>query len=274
MRLICPNCDAQYEVPDEVVPVTGRDVQCSNCGNTWFQHHPDHLPEPEDEEIEEELSAVEPEDDEELAPEPPLGAPKPRRRQLDPAVAEILRQEAEVEHEARRRRQRDQSLESQPDLGLEAPASGSKEPNLTGPSLERRAPVQKDEEISPEAAAAAAAIASRRELLPDIDELNSSLREESSTRSVPPAVREEVGAGGEPKQPGGFRRGFLTVLIIFALLALTYIYAPELSDLVPPASGLLSDYVQWVDRMRVALDGQLRSAVDSLNNMASASSGQ
>ena len=25
MRLTCPNCDAQYEVPDEVVPATGRD---------------------------------------------------------------------------------------------------------------------------------------------------------------------------------------------------------------------------------------------------------
>ncbi|MDG1102854.1 MAG: zinc-ribbon domain-containing protein, partial [Ascidiaceihabitans sp.] len=40
MRLICPNCDAQYEVPTEVVPTEGRDVQCSNCGQTWFQHHP------------------------------------------------------------------------------------------------------------------------------------------------------------------------------------------------------------------------------------------
>ncbi|MEO9466630.1 zinc-ribbon domain-containing protein, partial [Sulfitobacter pontiacus] len=44
MRLICPNCDAQYEVPDEVMPSSGRDVQCSNCGQTWFQHHPDFPP--------------------------------------------------------------------------------------------------------------------------------------------------------------------------------------------------------------------------------------
>lgn len=42
MRLICPNCGAQYEVPAEVIPETGRDVQCSDCGTTWFQHHPDH----------------------------------------------------------------------------------------------------------------------------------------------------------------------------------------------------------------------------------------
>jgi predicted Zn finger-like uncharacterized protein len=37
MRLICPNCDAQYEVSDSAIPAGGRDVQCSNCGNTWYQ---------------------------------------------------------------------------------------------------------------------------------------------------------------------------------------------------------------------------------------------
>ncbi|MEL6701097.1 MAG: zinc-ribbon domain-containing protein, partial [Pseudomonadota bacterium] len=36
VRLICPNCDAEYEVPDSVIPAEGRDVQCSNCGTTWF----------------------------------------------------------------------------------------------------------------------------------------------------------------------------------------------------------------------------------------------
>lgn len=47
MRLICPNCDAQYEVQDSVIPQTGRDVQCSNCGVTWFQR-PAGYPEDED----------------------------------------------------------------------------------------------------------------------------------------------------------------------------------------------------------------------------------
>ena len=41
MRLVCPNCGAQYEVPDDVIPQGGRDVQCSNCGHTWFQVHPE-----------------------------------------------------------------------------------------------------------------------------------------------------------------------------------------------------------------------------------------
>ena len=41
MRLVCPNCDAQYEVDANAVPEAGRDVQCSNCGHTWFQVPPD-----------------------------------------------------------------------------------------------------------------------------------------------------------------------------------------------------------------------------------------
>jgi len=37
MRLICPNCGAQYEVADDAIPAAGRDVQCSNCGHTWLE---------------------------------------------------------------------------------------------------------------------------------------------------------------------------------------------------------------------------------------------
>ncbi len=41
MRLVCPNCDARYEVPDDAIPDGGRDVQCSACGHAWFQLPPD-----------------------------------------------------------------------------------------------------------------------------------------------------------------------------------------------------------------------------------------
>jgi predicted Zn finger-like uncharacterized protein len=37
MRLICPNCGAQYEVAGDVIPTGGRDVQCLSCGHDWFR---------------------------------------------------------------------------------------------------------------------------------------------------------------------------------------------------------------------------------------------
>ena len=64
MRLICPNCDAQYEVDAAMIPASGRDVQCSNCGKTWFQGPNETVSvkapetEPESEEIEEPATDV------------------------------------------------------------------------------------------------------------------------------------------------------------------------------------------------------------------------
>ncbi|MGB1034571.1 MAG: zinc-ribbon domain-containing protein, partial [Primorskyibacter sp.] len=45
MRLTCPNCRAQYDVPDTAIPEDGRDVECSNCAHSWFQS-PDPGPGP------------------------------------------------------------------------------------------------------------------------------------------------------------------------------------------------------------------------------------
>lgn len=40
MRLVCPSCEAKYEVPEDAIPETGRDVQCANCGHAWYQMRP------------------------------------------------------------------------------------------------------------------------------------------------------------------------------------------------------------------------------------------
>ncbi|MEM8870907.1 MAG: zinc-ribbon domain-containing protein [Pseudomonadota bacterium] len=38
MRLICPNCASQYEVDGSLFPPEGREVQCSNCEESWIQY--------------------------------------------------------------------------------------------------------------------------------------------------------------------------------------------------------------------------------------------
>ena len=40
MRLICPNCTAEYEIPEDAIPAVGRDLQCSSCGVTWLSKTP------------------------------------------------------------------------------------------------------------------------------------------------------------------------------------------------------------------------------------------
>lgn len=44
MRIVCPKCVAQYEVDESAIPETGREVQCANCGNIWFQDYIEMLP--------------------------------------------------------------------------------------------------------------------------------------------------------------------------------------------------------------------------------------
>ena len=68
MRLLCPKCDAEYEVSDDIIPSEGRDVQCSSCDETWFVKSP---------------------------------AARLERRAIDPDVISILQQEVQHEMKAR-----------------------------------------------------------------------------------------------------------------------------------------------------------------------------
>lgn len=290
MRLTCPNCDAQYEVPDEVVPTSGRDVQCSNCGQTWFQHHPDYMPD-EDPETLEELGPSEdiPDEDEEVAPPPPPvppGGPEPARRQLDPAVADILRQEAEAEHEARKKRQQaDQDpLESQPDLGLQQADTPPSEdlPEPDDQSVEaaddadtrtvqaRSRMARMRGEPATEAVMGAVGATSRRELLPDIEEINSTLRSDDQTEASAghEAGEAELATAGRR----GFRTGFLLAVVLFVLLVLAYVFAPQLAEAVPQLDPLLTSFVTWVDGLRIWLDGQVQSMLSWLDDKAAQSS--
>ena len=150
MKLTCPNCAAEYEVPDEVIPVTGRDVQCSACGDTWFQVHPNHpeykpsfdpeapeadveedtldnaweetpepVSEPEPEHEPEYEDAADPEYETDAAAEPydedETASPAPLRRDLPEDVTSVLKEEAELETRARES-ERPGGLETQPDL--------------------------------------------------------------------------------------------------------------------------------------------------------------
>ena len=284
MRLVCPNCDAQYEVSDDAIPETGRDVQCSNCGKTWFQPHAnaealaEEMPNQEWVEETAEVSGEEPEaeapipdDDvaqadealqaesegvsdhlsasdetsetveyeaisesssvdeaaevsEEVAEDPET---RPEPKSLDDGVAAILREEAEREQSARSA-ERNGGLETQPDLGIDAaPAAGS----ALGGVRERIARLRG---TAPDAGQETSAPA-RGDMLPDIDEINSTLAATSDHNGedgdYPPKARRR-----------GFRLGFSLVLLLVVVGFLVYQYSPQIAERVPaakPGSGCL-----------------------------------
>ena len=252
MRLLCPNCDAEYEVEASVIPDNGRDVQCSNCGHAWFQLPP---------EIEAEHEAEEALYD---APAPIAVAETTvigelPRRGLDESVLAVLREEAERETAARRA-EAPQGVETQTEMGLQpAEAAGG----LGGAVARRIARLKGVDPIPP----APGRPQTRREMLPEIEEINSTLRASSEKRSgdaaavadsMPPPVRKTT----------GFRNGFVIIVLLAALLTAVYVMAPKIAQQIPGAAAALKSYVASVDSVRVMLHEMLRSAIDWLNGVA------
>ena len=330
MRLVCPNCEAKYEVPDDAIPDTGRDVQCASCGHAWYQMRPrsgaaeavaapmvDPVPEPEplpdpvDQSQPEDVIAEaeppaeivpepvpEPEPETGLAPEAepeagPEDVPEPEPEvavevapvevvvetpeaasddlrmddtatdafveapaddslapapvaetkapyAVDDSVLAILREEAERESNARRAEVR--PLEVQTDLGID---------NAVAAVAVAAAPVVIEDKPS-----------ARRDLLPDVEEINSTLRPSEAETEV------ELDGGDSglvPQRRGGFRRGFLWVMTIAMLGAGLYLAAPALSRSVPALAGPLESYVGTVNGLRLELDGLMRSATVALD---------
>lgn len=281
MRLTCPNCGAQYEVPDNVIPEAGRDVQCSNCGDTWFQHHADHMPEEdtqeaqpwEDASVEDARAEAEPQDAQENAadegewspaeapppPEPSEEAPEePQRRRMDPEVTSVLREEAE--RETRARAAETGGIETQPDLGLDEGEEDRR-------AREARARMARLRGVEGDGEADDIDPTSRRSLFPDIEEINSSL--EPSADPQGDLDMDDPYPEASDRTGGGFRRGFSTVFLIATVGLLLYLFAPAISRMVPALAGVLTDYSGWVDGLRLWLDGQIGAVMAMLDGMTS-----
>jgi len=275
MRLICPNCSAQYEVPADVIPAEGRDVQCSNCQETWFQTHPETEPqtdvaqtlkehfaqtEPEAAPVPPQTDAVsepDPIDDEferalnqeldTIAEDDPESSPAPAithersKREIDPSVADILREEAQREREQRAA----ETFEHQDEFALDTDEPTSDpQPKKSGyidPKFDDLDEMYKD--------TASDAPASRRDLLPDIEEINSTLRRDkkSAGKEVPETQAQKNASG---------RSGFRAAIILLLLAVAVYAYADLITSNVPQLAPYLDAYVAQIDQWRAALSDQ------------------
>ncbi|WP_424938830.1 zinc-ribbon domain-containing protein [Aliiroseovarius sp. S253] len=319
MRLVCPNCGAQYEVDDRVMPELGRDVQCSNCGHAWFHtppqlsetetedasepkieipapapsssrtdQEPDAAPEadadPEldtdpydqelDETLEEDIEVSSEAENQDLTDDAPIeddsdeddddgeagDIPMPiaaaPRKEVSEEVKQILQEEAEQELRAREADQH--GLETQPDLGLDAAQDDGTE------ELSERIQRMKDEEDFVEEEIQEKDLKSR-DMLPDIEEINSTLDapdDAGATKiDLEPAVAQAATGGN------GFRRGFSLTILLAVLLVCLYVLAPQIADRVPQTQGVLEQYTAMGDSARMWLEGAMQSAIEKMRGL-------
>ena len=122
MRLICPNCDAQYEVDDSVIPIDGRDVQCSSCGQTWFQKSATQLENENDTSDETDTSLADQEPDLSVDSESELSTESQEVEEESKAEVEA-KAETEVEAEA----ESEDEVEAESETEFEAEAESEDE---------------------------------------------------------------------------------------------------------------------------------------------------
>lgn len=280
MRIICPNCDAQYEVDPSAIPEGGRDVQCSNCGYAWFQEKTDlredmtadlyEDPVAEDQPVPAALDQDEPADlpDAAMAPAFPAANAEPVKRSLDDAVLAVLREEAEREIAARKAEAA--SLETQDELGLPPPVppsvgSAAERATRAEPEMneaERRIKALKGEPVP------APKVAARRDLLPDIEEINSTLRPSDVVSATDDA---ESLPDLSPRASRGFRSGFSLVLLLAVVIVALYTMAPRISEQIPGAAGAMATYVEVIDGIRAQIDQLIQKATALLRSVAGGS---
>lgn len=275
MRLICPNCGAHYAIDPRIIPEAGRDVQCSACGHTWFQTRATEQTTPVPRAAKPQVPDAVP---------PPLDPPK---REIDPEVMSVLREEAALERAARQAER--SSLEVQSNFDLAEPpapapsAAPPPEPAPPEPALPKPAPrtAAVDPAPAPQAPAPRppevgidendpalrpaprpGATAPRGSLLPDIEEINSTLEPAEHATAASQIERPEPPSAriARVRRGQGRRIGFGLACLIFGIATVLYSKGPEIGAAVPAFAPSLDAYVSTVQDGRVWLDGLFRRA--------------
>lgn len=237
MRLVCTDCNAQYEIDAALLPDAGREVQCSSCGHVWFQ---EKTPAPVAAAIAQapaRAPAPAPEDMPEPATHAPLAEAAPTPRKVDDKVLEILREEAEFE--SRQRAREAEALETQPDLGLSGAAPWPSNAKHSAPIPPTDAP---DEAPKPNTQPA----------FPDIEDISASLEPISQSRAARSTTEFDLPATANERRRS-FWGGLAVPLVLAAILIAPYLMASEIITALPASEPALTGYVNTVDGMRLRL---------------------
>ena len=282
MRLICPKCDAQYNVADDAIPKGGRDVQCSTCGHTWFQTEMSRvLSRPVSRVLERPLPMVVKSE----AREPEKSASRdvgaydvphqhtdksqphePRHRPVDANIADILRQEAAREHNVPAMEKSGastaQTTERKPASSEDIEATRKRIAEMTGVAGATQAGRQ--------TAAGASVSTANPRAIPEMSEINNVLRARSDANSTAEITEAER---VEAIRRRGFRRGFFLVAGLFAVVITPYVLAEQIIENLPQSRETMTQYVAIIDQLRAAMNVTVSGIVESVRGLIAEVSG-
>jgi predicted Zn finger-like uncharacterized protein len=257
IEIVCPSCQARYQLPDGSIGPEGRKVSCSSCSHKWRAQvegaaaaHEQATPVSPVSEVAAvpDVAPDTPPDEAPDAPPDEVGVGHAAVAGSDPAPASGDREEQMA---AIRQMLADlkEGVDAAPEVEAEAPP----EPVTPEPTMRRRAG-DDDEEID--------ALKSR---IDDIDKLGKAAKGEVKTSNYNPTklrrlhekraknlqrVRERK------KRSGGFLTGVTLVGTVTATMVGLYVMQPQIIVASPQMAPAMNEYVVTVDRYRVEINAK------------------
>ncbi len=283
MRLICPKCDAQYNIADDAIPAGGRDVQCSTCGHTWFQTEMSRVlsrpvsrvlsrpipmavksePVEPQKQNSRDVAAFDVPHQHAKADAGPMDGP--RHRPVDDNIANILRQEAGREHNVPAPTKNAAPPKTQAEKKPAAPVDIEETRKRIAQMTETEGGTRQGESPAAAAAAAIAASANPR-AIPELGEINAVLRAREENRDADGLTEAEI---IEAQRRQGFRRGFFFVAGVFALIITPYVLSDQIIENLPQSRETMMQYVAVIDELRGSLNAFVGGIGDSIRAITS-----
>lgn len=277
MRLICPNCNAQYNVDEALIPEEGRDVQCATCKKTWFQEKsfansplklttpvtpPKHQPG-------ERVRST--------RPAGPAGPAAPRKTMgAAPKPEPDAEPEYEVEAEAplppvndqvdrdelRRAVEEELAVKSgAQDEAIADEAEPDEDTELLKSLREQLAEAGTDFDSGPATSSKRSVVKAAESAGIPADELLADRSRKVAASDISIEFVEEMNKTRPKKR--GIGGGLVTALILAGIAAGTYLFRGEIAEAYPPAAPVLDQYAMTVDKARGGV-GDLAAMVSEL----------
>ena len=290
MELICPSCEARYQVPDGSIGEKGRQVSCMNCGHGWHAFPPLVLGAPGQTPLTSPgWQGSEPAAPRVAEPVQPVAVAADEGPRIHGDMTRgWARQPAEgtspTDSAGRENRSRSEQLAEIRELMAEVQSEQSpSEFRETGAAIDDTATHRSDSDANPEGTpreqaqalfdqterAETASSGEERRANADPDETEADpLRQrlgrqaEQKVQAKPTDVRrlrrrhdkrERQRKHARAAGSGAFMTGFLLVAMVAAVMIALYMLSPQIVERVPSTENAMNQYVETIDGWRVSV---------------------